>query len=150
MEVKRILFSTDFSRCSESAAAYALDLAGRYGASLHVLHVIYDIEKNAGWYVSHISTINTETLYAEMRASAEEEMRRMGTELFGGLEDIEYILVRGMPHEEILKCAAERGMDMIVMGSHGRKGLDRVIFGSTAAKVLRGAACPVLTVRAPD
>jgi nucleotide-binding universal stress UspA family protein len=144
MEIRKILFPTDFSKGSEVSASYALDLARRYGARLHVLHVIYDIEKGAGWYVSHI---NTEELYREMRASAEKEMERLGGEQLEGYKDMEHAVLRGVPYEEIIRYAEDNGVDLIVMGSHGRKGLDRVIFGSTAAKVVKNAHCPVLTVR---
>ena len=57
--------------------------------------------------------------------------------------------MRGIPYEEILKFAAEKGISLIVIGTHGRKGLDRVLFGSTAERVVRNAPCPVLTVRMP-
>lgn len=147
MEIKKVLFPTDFSKCSEAAGGYALDLARRYGARLYVLHVVYDIEQAAGWYVSHI---DYEEIYAQMRASAEKEIKRIRDEQFAGYADVETAVLRGVPYEEVLRFAEEQGADLVVMGSHGRKGLDRVVFGSTASKVVKGARCPVLTVRAPQ
>jgi nucleotide-binding universal stress UspA family protein len=63
------------------------------------------------------------------------------------LKDVEYTVIRGIPYEEILKFAEEKNIDLIVIGTHGRKGIDRVLFGSTAERVVRNASCPVLTVR---
>jgi nucleotide-binding universal stress UspA family protein len=146
VEIKKILFPTDFSKCSEAAGAYALDLARRYGSRLYVLHVVYDIETGAGWYVSHI---NYEELYTQMRSGAEKELKRVEEEQLAGYGDMEAVVLRGIPYEETLRFAKEQGVDLIVMGSHGRRGIDRVVFGSTASKVVKGARCPVLTVREP-
>ncbi len=146
MEIKTILFPTDFSEGSGAAATYALDLAGKYGAKLYVVHVIYDITRAAALYAS---TIDVEAIYVEMRAGAGEELKRYAAEVFGGCAEVEGALLRGTPYEEILSFARQKGVGLIVMGSHGRKGLDRVLFGSTASKVVKNAACPVLTVRVP-
>jgi universal stress protein A len=77
-------------------------------------------------------------------------MDRYGVEELRGIKDIERIVVKGRPYEKILKFAGENKADLIVIGTHGRKGLDRVIFGSTAEKVVRDAPCPVLSVRLPS
>ena len=66
-----------------------------------------------------------------------------------GLKNLERIAVTGVPHDEIIKFVKKNKIDLIVMGSHGRKGMDRILFGSTAANVVRFAPCPVLTVRIP-
>lgn len=67
-----------------------------------------------------------------------------------GLKDVERTVIKGIPHEEIVEFARENGVDLIVMGTHGRRGLDRVFFGDTASRVVRKAPCPVLTVRIPE
>jgi universal stress protein A len=59
-----------------------------------------------------------------------------------------YYVIRGLPYEEILKFVKENNIDLIVIGTHGRTGIDRVIFGSTAQRVVRHSPCPVLTVKA--
>lgn len=146
MEFRKILFPTDFSEGSEAAAPYVLDFAGKYGAKIFVLHVIYDITRAAALYVSHI---DTDALYEELEASAKNELDECSKRLFGSHGEVKKILRRGTPYEEILSYAREEGIDLIVMGSHGRKGLDRVLFGSTASKVVKNAACPVMTVRIP-
>jgi universal stress protein A len=59
------------------------------------------------------------------------------------------VVVAGIPYEEILRKAEETGASLIVLGTHGRTGIDHLIFGSTAERVVRSAACPVLTIRLP-
>lgn len=142
MNVKKILFPTDFSEGSDNALPYAADMARHYGAKLYLLHVIQDIAEAMGWYVPHVSL---DELYRDIEGNA----ARYGVEEFRGLKDIERIVVKGTPYQEILKFAGEKKADLIVIGTHGRKGLDRVIFGSTAEKVVRDAPCPVLSVRLP-
>jgi nucleotide-binding universal stress UspA family protein len=66
-----------------------------------------------------------------------------------GVKDIERTVITGVPHEEIINLAKKHKVDLIVMGTHGRKGVDRILFGSTAAQIVRFAPCPVLTVRLP-
>lgn len=146
MNVKKILFPTDFSEGSNNALPYAADMARHYGAKLYLFHVIQDIAEATGWYVPHVSL---DELYKDMEKNAAKEMDRYGVEEFRGLKDIERIVVKGTPYKEILKFAGENKADLIVIGTHGRKGIDRVIFGSTAEKVVRDAPCPVLSVRLP-
>jgi nucleotide-binding universal stress UspA family protein len=146
MLIKEILVPTDFSKSSDLAVAYAYDVARRYGARLHLLHVIYDIEKSAGWYMSQI---DTGALYDEMHKRAQEEIDRQARDLLGGCDSCEGVILRGIPYEEILSFARDRAIDLIVIGTHGRTGIDRVLFGSTAAKVVRYAHMAVLIVREP-
>lgn len=146
MEIKRILFPTDFSEGSSHALPYAIDMARHYGARLYLLHVIYDIAKTTGWYVPHISM---DEMYKDMEESAKKELERYGLEELRGLKEVERAVRKGVHHEEIIRFANEKKIDLIVMGTHGRKGIDRILFGSTAAQVVRNAPCPVLTVRLP-
>ena len=146
MEIKSILFPTDFSEGSSQALQYAVDMARRYGAKLYVLHVIYDIAKAAGWYVPHVSM---DEMYKDIETGAKKELERFGVEELSGLKDIERSICTGVPHEEIIKFANKNKIDLIIIATHGRKGIDRILFGSTAAQVVRYAPCPVLTVRLP-
>lgn len=143
MEVKKILFPTDFSEGSSDAVPFVADLARHYNARLFIVNVVYDLLNMSGWYVPHI---NTSELYADMEANATKELERCCLEELRGYKEIEHRVLRGTPHEEILKFADENGIDMIIMGTHSRKGLDRIIFGSTAERVVRNSKCPVLTV----
>jgi nucleotide-binding universal stress UspA family protein len=146
MEIKSILFPTDFSEGSSQALQYAVDMAKRYGAKLYLLHVIYEISEGIGWYVPHVSM---DEMYKDIEKSAKKELERFGVEELSGLKDVEYRTITGIPHKEIIKFANANRTDLIIIGTHGRKGVDKIIFGSTAEHVVRYAPCPVLTVRLP-
>lgn len=143
MEIKRILFPTDISEGSAHAVPFVTDLTKHYGAKLYIIHVMYDVARATGWYVPHISM---DELYRDIEANAVKEIEKCCVEDLRGYKNIEYKVLKGVPHEEILKFAEENAIDLIIMGTHSRKGLDRVIFGSTAERVVRHAPCPVLTV----
>jgi len=144
MKVERILFPTDFSEGAANALSCAVDLAKRYNAKLHILHVIYDFTKATG---SHIPHVSADEMYSEMNKWAESEIDRCCIEETRDLQDVEKSVVEGVPYEEIIKCAEKDKSDMIVIGTYGRSGLERFIFGSTAERVVRRAPCAVLTVR---
>ncbi len=146
MEIKKILYPTDFSEGSLNALPYAVDMAKNYGAKLYMLHVIYDIAIASGLHIPHISV---DEMYKELSASAHKELEKFGWESRKPLKDVQYNIIRGIPYDEILNFADKENIDLIIIGTHGRKGLDRFIFGSTAEKVVRYASCPVLTVRGP-
>jgi nucleotide-binding universal stress UspA family protein len=146
MEIKKVLFATDFSEGSKNALPYAVDLAKHYNAKLYVAHVIQDMAKTTGWYVPHASL---EEVYADLEKSARTELSKTFTEEMRGFKDIEHIVMKGVPYEEIAKFADENQVDLIVLATHGRTGLDRLLFGSTAEQVVRYAPCPVLSVRLP-
>jgi len=147
MEIKSILFPTDFSDGSAQALQYAVDMSKRYEAKLHVVHVIHDVVRATGWYVPHASV---NEMYKDLEKSAKKELDRFGVDELSTLKNIERTVLMGVPHEEVINFATKNKIDMIIMGTHGRKGLDRIIFGSTAAQVVRYAPCPVLTVRLPQ
>jgi nucleotide-binding universal stress UspA family protein len=86
-------------------------------------------------------------MYRDLEKSAQKELEKFACEKMQDCKDVEYTVLRGIPHEGILKFAQEKNIDLIVIATHGRKGLDRFLFGSTAEKVVRYAPCPVLTVR---
>ncbi len=146
MEIKSILFPTDFSEGSAQALQYAVDMSKRYGAKLYVIHVIYDIAKATGWYVPHVSM---DEMYKDIQEGAKKELERFGVEELAGVKNVERKVMTGVPHEEIINFVSANKIDLIIMGTHGRKGIDKILFGSTAAQVVRHAPCPVLTVRLP-
>jgi len=146
MEIKSILFPTDFSEGSSQALQYATDMAKKYGAKLYILHVIYDIAKASGWYVPHRSV---DEMYKELQDGAMKELEKFGVAELSGIKDIARSVLTGVPHEEIMNFAKKNKIDLIIMGTHGRSGIDRILFGSTAAQVVRYAPCPVFTVRVP-
>ena len=122
----------------------ALTLAKKFDAKLLVLHVINEPIDLRGFYVPHISF---EKLEEEIAEGAEKMMKSFERQHLTDYDNHECLIVPGIPYEQILGQAAEKSADMIVMGTHGRAGLDHVLFGSTAEKVVRKSAYPVLTVR---
>ena len=147
MEIKRILFATDFSEGSSNSLPYAVDIAKKYGAKLYFVHVVYDVAKTSGWYVPHASL---DEVYKDMEKNAKVQLEKSVIEEMRGNKDVEYSVLKGVPYEEISRFAEETKIDLIVIGTQGRKGLDRMLFGSTAEQVVRHAPCPVLTVRLPN
>jgi nucleotide-binding universal stress UspA family protein len=146
MDIKSILFPTDFSEGSAQALQYAVDMSKRYGAKLYVVHVIYDIAKATGWYVPHVSM---DEMYKDIQEGAKKELERFGVGELAGVKNVERRVITGVPHEEIINFVSANKIDLVIMGTHGRKGIDKILFGSTAAQVVRHAPCPVLTVRLP-
>ena len=144
MLTQKILFPTDFSEGALHALPYAADMAKTCCAKLYMIHVIYDVATASGLYVPHISF---DQMYLDLEKSAQKELEKFGYDERRDIKDVEYAVMRGIPYEEILKFAQEKNISIIVIGTHGRKGLDRFLFGSTAEKVVRYSTCPVLTVR---
>ena len=140
----KILFATDLSKISEYAFDYALTLSEEFNAKLIILHVISQPIDLQGFYVPHISF---ETIEHEIAIGAEKMMDKFCKKMLKGYGNYEKLIVAGIPDIEILKKAEIEKVDLIVIGTHGRVGLDHLLFGSTAEKVVKKAVCPVVTVR---
>ncbi len=91
-----------------------------------------------------------EGLHKEMNEWAMNEIGKSCVEEIRGLPNVEKIILKGVPYEEIIKFADKEKIDIIVIGTYGRSGLERFIFGSTAERVVRRAPCAVMTVRVPE
>ena len=142
--VNRILVPTDFSDSSKRALEYALDIAKVSSCDLFVVHVVetFGTEGSAVCSLSVQEKFEPEAI--RTRAAKMAEFLRDA----GDVAHLTYRFVLvGAPASEIIKFAREREMDLIVMGTHGRKGASRFFFGSVAEKVVRLAPCPVLTVK---
>lgn len=142
----KILIAIDFSENSEHAFEYAMTLAKQFQAELTILHVINEPVDLRGFYVPHISF---EQLEKEIEEGAQKMMEQFCQARMGDFTNYQTAIVTGIPNEEIIRKAADTGASLIVLGTHGRTGLDHIIFGSTAERVVRSAACPVLTIRMP-
>ncbi len=145
-DFKTILFANDFAETSEEVFDYALTMAKKYDAKLLIVHVINEPVDLRGFYVPHISFENLEKEIAE---GAEKMMEKFCRTKVKDFTNYETFILSGIPYEEIMKKADETKASLIIMGTHGRRGLDHMLFGSTAERVVRGAGCPVLTVRLP-
>jgi universal stress protein A len=142
---KTILMPTDFSEPSQRALEYAMALARRLGASLHLLHVVYfPIETAAtpeGYW------IDLGDMRQKMRDDAERRIQTLAASL-QGIEVTTQVIDGTSPARAITQVAKERPVQMIVMGTHGHGGFTHLLLGSVAERVVRTAACPVLTVSA--
>jgi nucleotide-binding universal stress UspA family protein len=144
--IERILCPTDFSECSAKAYDYAHSLARHYGAKLFVQHVT---EQFVAPYHGYIPQNQIEELNAYESAEAQKKFRELAASAKNGL-DQEFVFQRWGPAADfILSFAEEQRIDLIVMGTHGRRGLDRLIIGSVLERVLRKARSPILAVRSP-
>lgn len=135
----RILLPTDGSRGNDRAVKQAIGLAAQSDAQLHVLFVVEDIP-----YAPEMMDGQVEARLREIGEEAISDIRQRADD--AGVA-VETALEDGTPHQSILDYAKEAEMDLIVMGTHGRSGLDRYLLGSVTERVVRGADTPVLTVR---
>ncbi len=143
--VNKILFPTDFSEASHHALDYAVKLATMFGAELEIVHIMFDEANIVSFYLPQMTMHNISGEFEEGATKQFDEFLANAPEL----EGVKYTrkLLKGTPYNEIAKEAEAGGYDLIVIGTHGRSGLEHVLFGSTAEKVVRKAPCPVLTVR---
>lgn len=139
-----ILVAIDFSDSSDKAFRTALFMAQKFSAKLVLVHVVNEPIDLRGFYVPHISF---DKLEEEITAGAEKMMEQFCRNHFNGFDNYESLIVPGIPYQEIITVAKNNQADVIVLGTHGRTGLDHVLFGSTAEKVVRKSLLPVLTVR---
>jgi len=146
-KLKKILCPTDFSEASSEALKQAISLARSTQSKLILLYVVNQKMLSEGLSLARVSA--PEDLGKEM---AEEARRRLKmlvpVEERNGL-DWETDVRSGNPAQEVIRYAKANSIDMIVIGTSGHSGIDRMMFGSTAEKVVRGAHCSVLTVRPP-
>ena len=145
INVKKILYPTDFSDPSAYALTYAAEMAKLFDAELELLHVMLDESQLVSFYLPQITVQN---LSKDMEDGAKNKLEDFIKEA-KVLEGVRYSysMVKGIADEEIIKRAADTNADLIVIGTHGRTGFEHVLFGSTAEKVVRKAPCPVLSVR---
>jgi nucleotide-binding universal stress UspA family protein len=149
MTLRSILVATDFSEPSDAALTYGRELASRFDATLHVLHIaenIYITTFGAETYAAMAPDLQTDV---EQRARVRLERLLIDRDKIGP-RTTPVVMTSGSPAFAIVDYAAEHDIDLIVMGTHGRGALAHVLMGSVAEKVVRLAPCPVLTVRHPQ
>ena len=148
LNIRSILVPTDFSECGNYALSYAASLARTFKASIICVNVIEPIVPTVG-YSGMTEPMPIADITEQLEDSAERELPKLAEcEECAGL-DVEEMVVHGEAAAEIVRLAEERSVDLIVIASHGRTGLGRILFGSTAEAVVRHAACPVLVVKPP-
>jgi len=145
-QFNNILFATDFSDASGPAADYAMSLAKLTGAHLHVLHVINELDEHQRVMIPREAF---QLLEKEIELQSIKELNRFCKEQASGLSTTTHAVV-GTAFQKILETGDQINADLIVMGTHGRTGMEHVIVGSTAERVVRRSKIPVLTVRGQD
>jgi len=145
IKLKKILCSIDFSECSTYALSYAIDLSAKEHASLYLIHVIE----------THISDIGDIVKQIDLLLD-DKQIDNLKMRLINLIPDnirpnihIEPIVEKGVPFVEIIRTAKDKQVDLIVMGTHGRTGLEHILIGSVAERVIQRAPCPVLSIRLP-
>ena len=145
MPFERILVATDFSDSSQRALELALQIAEKFGSELTLMHSweAPNYSYGGGLYVPV-------DLVAPIEQAAVARLEEAAQELKLRLPSAKSVLRAGVPWEEVLHAATQTKADLIVMGTHGRRGLERALLGSVAEKVVRMAQVPVLTVHGPQ
>jgi len=147
VEIKKILFPTDLTPSSEKIVPYVRLMLEKLGAQLHVIHVMRNLEDfgfldvDAEDYSDILSSYEKELLNGSKKA-----LDKFVEDNLADVDNLQKEIVVGDIVDEILDYAQKNYVDMIILGTNGKKGLEKIMFGSVANGVVKGAACPVLTV----
>ena len=139
---RKILVATDFSPASDAAFEAAVGLARESGATLYIFHA-YDSPSSVAYAPADLYA----EVVAAVRTQAEEKLGELTRGMSATGAEIKPVLRRGIPEDAIVQAANREDVDLIVMGTHGRRGAARLFLGSVAARVVATASCPVLTIR---
>jgi len=147
--MKNVLVATDFGEAADTALAYGRELATRFGATLHVLHVAENV------YITAFGAETYASFAPDLQRDIEEAAhKRLDEKLIdsdrSGPRTIPAVMTSSSPAFAIIDYAREHEIDLIIMGTHGRGTLGHFIMGSVAERVVRLAGCPVLTIRHPE
>lgn len=146
MTVENVLLPTDFSACADHALTHAIEVADRFDAGLHILHVVNELDPD--WYGVTDAQERAVQLRDQIKEEARERLRELAPEK--DLYDFKTTVSLQLSFDvadSINEYVTEREIDLVVMGTHGRQGLDRLMLGNVADKIVRHAPCPVMTVR---
>ncbi|HHT9159978.1 MAG: universal stress protein [Planctomycetota bacterium] len=145
IKLKKILCPIDFSACSIHALSYAIDLSIKNKASLYLIYVMETHVNDARDILKQIDLLLDDTqidnLKIRLISLIPDNIQKSIT--------IETIVVKGIPYVEIVKTSKDKQIDLIVMGTHGRTGLEHILIGSVAQRVIQKAPCPVFSIRLP-
>ena len=142
-EFKKILFPIDFSESTPKILPYVLTMSKTFGSTVHLLYVVRDLKYLTSFHVPHPSLDLIEKDIAE---NSEKMMDRVCAEDLQGCPRFVKKILVGDAASEIIRYAQEQKIDLIIMGTHGRKGLEKALFGSVADKVVKNSSVPVMTI----
>ena len=142
--IRSILVPIDFSIHSKNALKYAVPIAEKFRASVHLVYVVEPTIYPAYLGFGQVVLPGVED---ELREKGAEELETLIKKEIGRRVEASCAVRTGNPHQEILREADERGVDMIVVATHGHSGMEHMLFASTADRIVRNARCPVMTIR---
>ncbi|MBU0561556.1 MAG: universal stress protein [Bacteroidetes bacterium] len=145
-EIKKILVPIDFSDYSKNALRYSISFARTFSAEVCLIYVIEPMIYPADFSMGQIAVPPQEINFNNR---AKEELEQLAEKEFGPDLNVSVVIKSGKPFVEIIETAAELDIDLIIIATHGHTGVEHLLFGSTAEKVVRKAPCPVLTIREP-
>ncbi len=145
LKLHSILCPTDFSEFSEHAICYACELAEKFHGELHLLNVVQDYNAVAPG-TGEMFVPFTDWL-PELRKQSQEQLAKLPGPEWASKMQVKRTTRVGAPIDEIVKYANEHNIDLVVQGTHGRRGIKHMLLGSVAENIVRYAPCPVLTVR---
>jgi len=149
LNLKKILYPTDFSEYSLAALPYAVSIAKQNDAELYCLHVV-DMPQEEYLTTEYMVPLNVPHVPEDkVLRTARARMERFFTENLSEIKKVESRVIVGVPFVEIIRYARDQSIDLIVIGTHGHSALAAMLLGTVAEKVVRKAPCPVLTVRHP-
>ena len=143
IKIDKILFPLDFSEVSPKMVPWVKYMAENFGAEVHLLYVVRRMDHLGGFYVEEVSIKNFEK---EILDGVDRSISEFAEKYFSEYKNIKTKYVVGDAPDEIVNYVKNEGVNLIIMGTHGRKGLDRLFFGSVAEKVIKTASVPVLSV----
>lgn len=141
--IKKIICALDLSQHSTLVAEYAVMMAKAFDAEILAVYAAPALTQYVGF---HVPPSSIENFVGEIVAGAEKTMQDFVEEHFKGVKATGKV-VNGYAAEEIISLIDNSGADLLIMGTHGRKGIDRILFGSVAEKVVKSSKVPVMTVR---
>jgi nucleotide-binding universal stress UspA family protein len=141
--IRRILFPVDLTEDSDKLVPYVVQMRQKFDAEVNILYVVRVFQ-----YFSSINvpTMSIDIFENEVMEMAHRKMKEFKMHHFSRLHPVTAEVILGEPSETILSYIEENQIDMVIMGTHGRRGIDRVIFGSVAERVIKSAPVPVLVV----
>lgn len=142
--INRILVPIDFSVHAKNALKYAVPMAEQLEAALHLVYVVEPTIYPADLGFGQVVLPGVEE---NLREKSKEELDNLIAQEIGGRVKATAVVRTGRPHQEILIEAEEKGVDLIIVATHGHTGVEHILFGSTAERIVRSAKCPVLTIR---
>lgn len=148
MKIESILSPTDFSDPSVRALRKANQIARHFGSELYLVHVVAPIPAVAT--APGPTSFDVPMYRRTLEESAMDRLEKITDEVMDEEVNVHPIVAHGNASDQITEIAEDRGVDLIVVATHGESGWEKLLFGSVAEKVVQNAKCPVLTIPAPD